>query len=111
MLDCSRPRAPEVVNFFRKLVRIHKLSLDIAGGVPVGEGDFDIGAGKQSILFGFTGEETGGTNVKSLLIGFDAVSDAAILSELKLGEVVTALRTSGFGVETVQCKDLGFVEW
>ena len=87
---------------FRKLVRIHELSPDIAGCVHVGEDDLEDGAGEQ---------ETGGTNARSLLIGFDAVSEIAILSELKHREVVTTIRTSGFEVETVQCKDLGFILW
>ena len=45
------------------------------------------------------------------MIGFDAVDETAILFELKLGAVVTALRTSGFGVETVPYEDLGFAVW
>ena len=64
---------------FRKLVRIHKLILGIAGGIHVGKDDLDVGAGDQSILFGYAGEETGGTKVRSLMIGLDAVSQTAIL--------------------------------
>ena len=86
---------------FRKLVRIHKLNPDIAGGVHVGKDDLDNGAADQGILFcnGY---------------GLDAVNETAILfgfSELKPGAVVTAFQTSGFCVETVQCKDLGFTVW
>ena len=36
---------------------------------------------------------------------------SAIIHELTLGEVATPFRTSGFGVETVQCKDLSFTVW
>ena len=70
----------------RKLVRIHKLSPDIAGGVHVGQDDdLDIGAGDQGILLGYAGEETGDTDVRSLMIALDAVCGTAIFFELKLG--------------------------
>ena len=92
-------------------MRVHKLSPDIAGGVHVGEDDPDIGAGDQGIFVGCAVEETGDAGVRSWVIGFDAVDETAILFELKLGAVVTALRTSGFGVETVPCEDLGFAVW
>ena len=69
-----------------------------------------MGAGDQVILFGYAGGETGKTKVRSLMIGLDAGSETATLYELKLGEVVPALRTS-VGVETVQCEDLGFTVW
>ena len=42
------------------------------------------------------------------MIGIDAVNETAFLHELKLGAVVTTFQTSGFEVETVQCKDLSF---
>ena len=45
------------------------------------------------------------------MIGLDAVDETAILQDLKLGAVVTAFRSSAFGVETVQCKDFGFTVW
>ena len=45
------------------------------------------------------------------MIRLDAVSETATLYELKLGAVFTAFRTSSFGVETVQCKDLCFTVW
>ena len=81
------------------MVRIHKQSPDIAGGVHVGKDGLDVGASDQGILFGYAGDETGQTKVRSLTIGFDAGGEPAILYELKLGEVVTTFRTSGFGVE------------
>ena len=96
---------------FGKLVNIHELSPDIAGGVHVGKDDLDIGAGDQGTLFGYAGEETGDTDVSSLMTGLDVVNETAILHELKLGAVVTAFRTSGSRVETVQCKDFGFTVW
>ena len=34
--------------------------------------DLDVGAGDHGILFGYAGDETGNTKVRSLLIGFDA---------------------------------------
>ena len=82
---------------FRKLVRIHKQSPDIAGGVHVGKVDLDVGIGDQGILFRYAGDETGKTKVSSLMIG--------------LGEVVTTIRTSGFGMDTVECKTLSFTVW
>ena len=42
------------------------------------------------------------------MIGLDAVGETAILYELKLGEVVTTFRTSDFGMETVESKNLSF---
>ena len=56
-------------------------------------------------------QETGDTDVRSLMVGLDTVDETAILYELQPGAVVTAFRASGFGVETVQCKDLGFTVW
>ena len=51
-------------------------------------------------FFGYAGKETGGTNVRSSLIVFDAV--------VKLENVVTTSRASGFGMVTVEYKYLGF---
>ena len=95
----------------RQLERVHKLSPDIAGGVHVGKDDPDIGAGDQGIFVGCAVEETGDAGVWSWVIEFDAIDETVILFELKLGAVVTALRTSGFGVEIVPCEDVGFAVW
>ena len=92
-------------------MRIQKLSRDIAGGVHVGKDDIDIGAGDQGILLMYAGEDTGDTDVRSLMIGLDAVNEATIMYAPKLAAVCTALSTSGFGVETVQCEDLSFTVW
>merc|ERR1711935_468666 len=40
------------------IVRINKQSPDIAGGVHVGKGEMDVGAGDQGIMFGYAGDET-----------------------------------------------------
>merc|ERR1712023_589712 len=40
------------------IVRINKQSPDIAGGVHVGKGDMDVGAGDQGIMFGYASDET-----------------------------------------------------
>ena len=45
------------------------------------------------------------------MVGLHAGSETSILYELKLGEVVTTFRTSGFGVETVEFKNLSFTVW
>ena len=66
------------------------------------------GDGDQVILFGYAGDETGKTKVRSLMVGPDAGGETAILSELKLGEVVTTFQTSGFGVETIEYIELEF---
>ena len=74
-----------------------------------GKGKFDVGDGDQVILLGYAGDETGKTKVRSLFVGLDAGGETAILYELKFGEVVTTFRrsrTSGFGVETVEYKNL-----
>ena len=92
-------------------MRILKLSPDIAGGVHVGKDDLGVGAGGQGILLGYVSEETGNTDVRSLMIGLDAVNEAAIMRGLKLAAVGTAFRTNGFGVETVHCEDLSFTVW
>ena len=42
------------------------------------------------------------------MIGREAGSKTAIFHGLKLGEVVTTTRPGGFGVETVECKNLSF---
>ena len=110
MLDCSRP-CSSAGHRFRKLVRINPQTPDTAGGVHVGKDDLDVGAGDQIILFGYAGDETGETKMKSLMIGLGASSEPAILYELKLGEVVTTIRASGFGVETVEYKNMSFTVW
>ena len=92
---------------FRKLVRIHKLSPDIAGGVHVDKDDLDVGAGDQGImLFGYAGDGTGETEMRILMVGLDAGGKTTILCELKLGEVVATIPTSGFNAETVEYKNL-----
>ena len=93
---------------FRQLVRITVQSPDIAGGVHVGKDDLDVGDGEQGIMFGYAGDETGKTEMRFLMVGQDAGGKTTVLFKLKLGEVVTTIPTSGFGLETVQCKDLGF---
>ena len=45
------------------------------------------------------------------MIGLATGGETAIIYELKLGEVVTTFRTSGFGVETVEYKNLSFTVW
>ena len=42
------------------------------------------------------------------MIGREAGSRTAIFHGLKLGEVVTTIRPGGFGVETVECKNMSF---
>ena len=74
----------------------------------VGKDDLDVGLGGQGIFFGCAGDETGDTTVSSLMIGLDAVSETAIHYELTLSDVVTTFRTTGFGLEIVECKDLSF---
>ena len=83
-------------------MRIHKLRSDIACGVRVRKDDLDIGAGDQGVFFGYAVGETGDTDVRSWMNRLDAVTETAILYELKLGAMVTALRTRGFGVETLR---------
>ena len=83
---------------FRQLMRFDKQSPDTTSGVHAGKGDFDLGV--KSSCSGTRERETGQTRVGCLMIGLDAGGETAILHELKLGEVVTTFRTSGFGVET-----------
>ena len=41
---------------------------DFAVGVHVGNDDLDVGAGNQGILFGYAGDQTGKTKVRSSTI-------------------------------------------
>ena len=111
LLDCSRPCAPVPVVVFVNGAQPHKQTPDIAGGVHVGKDELDVDAGDQCIWFGYAGDETGETNVRSLMIGLGAVSEKAILYEPKLGAVVTTFRTSCFEVETVHREHLSFSVW
>ena len=74
----------------------------------VGQDDLDVGIRDYGSFLEFAVEENGGTSVRSTLLVFDAVSATAIPSEVKLGEVVTIPRASGFGVVSVAYKYLGF---
>ena len=97
------PLCSSVDRRFRQLVRIHKQSPDIAGGLHVGKDDLNVVAGDQGTLFGYAGDETDETKVRSLMIGLDAVSVTSILYELKIGEVDERLRGGDRGVH-----ELGF---
>ena len=68
--------------------------------------DLHDGVGDYGILLGYAGDESGKTKVRSLMLWVDVGGETAILHEMKLGPVVTTLRTSGFGVESVECKNL-----
>ena len=105
------PLCSSVGRRFRKLVHIDKQSPDITGGPHVGKDDLDVGAGDEGMSFGFAGDETGKTKVRSLMIALDAGRKTAVHYELKLDTVVTTIRTSGFGVETVEYKNLSFTMW
>ena len=76
---------------FRELVRIHMRIRDVADGVHVDKNHIDV-------LFWWVGEEIGGTNVRRLLIGFDAVSGTAFPDGMEFGDVV---------VVTIEYKYLG----
>ena len=73
--------------------------------------DLDVGAGDYDILFGYASDDTGKTKVRSLMIGLDVCSETVLLHEMKLDGVVTTVRTSGFGAETVEYKKLSFIVW
>ena len=85
------PLCSSAVRRFRKLAHI-------AGGVHVGKDDLDVGAGDQGIMFGYAGDGTCKTKIRSLMIGLDAGSETTIFNELKLGDVVTTIPTIGSGV-------------
>ena len=65
------------------LVRINKQSPDIAGGVHVGKGDLDIGAGDQGIMFGYASDET------------ESCMPLTHLMATKLGKQLTDVRKDG----------------
>ena len=46
-----------------------------------------------------------------LILGLDNAGKTTILSQLKLGEVVTTIPTIGFNVETVEYKNISFTVW
>ena len=84
---------------FPKLVRIKKQSPGIAGNMHVGKDDLDVGAGDKGIMFGYVGDETCETEIRILVVGFDAGGKTTILQKLKLGEVVATT------VWAVGCED------
>jgi len=53
----------------------------------------------------------GKAEMRILMVGLDAAGKTTILSELKLGEVVTTIPTIGFNVETVEYKNISFTVW
>lgn len=46
-----------------------------------------------------------------LMVGLDAAGKTTILYKLKLGEIVTAIPTIGFNVETIKYKNVLFTVW
>ena len=44
-------------------------------------------------------------------VGLDAAGKTTILYKLKLGEIVTTIRTIGFNAETVEYKNISFTVW
>ena len=46
-----------------------------------------------------------------LMLGLDAAGKTTITYKLKIGETVTTLPTIGFGVETIQFKNVKFNVW
>ena len=53
----------------------------------------------------------GKKEVRILMVGLDAAGKTTILYKLMLGEVVTAIPTIGFNVETVEYKNIKFTVW
>lgn len=53
----------------------------------------------------------GKRSVRILMVGLDAAGKTTILYKLKLGEIVTAIPTIGFNVETVEYKNISFTVW
>lgn len=53
----------------------------------------------------------GKKQVRILMVGLDAAGKTTILYKLMLGEVVTAIPTIGFNVETVEYKNIKFEVW
>ena len=45
------------------------------------------------------------------MVGLDSACKTTILYKLMLGEVVTAIPTIGFNVETVEYKNINFTVW
>ena len=53
----------------------------------------------------------GKKEVRILMVGLDAAGKTTILYKLMLGEVITAIPTIGFNVETVEYKNIKFTVW
>jgi small GTP-binding protein len=53
----------------------------------------------------------GKKEVRILMVGLEAAGKTTILYKLMLGEVVTAIPTIGFNVETVEYKNIKFTVW
>ncbi|KAF3818696.1 hypothetical protein GH733_012113 [Mirounga leonina] len=49
--------------------------------------------------------------MRLLMVGLDAAGKTTILYKLKLGEIVTAIPTIGFTMETVEDKNISFTVW
>ena len=76
--------------------------------MSVGQDDLDVGIRDHGSFFGCAGILTGGASVRISLAVFDAVCVTATHHGMKLGDVVSTLRASGFGVVTVVYKNLSF---
>ena len=53
----------------------------------------------------------GQKGVNLVMVGLDAAGKTTILYKLMLGELVTAIPTVGFNVETVEYKNIKFTMW
>jgi ADP-ribosylation factor protein 1 len=65
----------------------------------------------DSCLERFTEAASKVEEVEALMLGLDNAGKSSILYKLKLGEIVTAIPTIGFNVETIIYKDTSFKVW
>jgi len=53
----------------------------------------------------------GKKEMRILMVGLDAAGKTTVLYKLKLGEIVTTIPTIGFNVETVEYKNISFIQF
>merc|ERR1712010_271091 len=81
------------------------------GTHPIFESDFDCLTEVWLTVSNLLNRLFAKKQMRILMVGLDAAGKTTILYKLKLGEIVTAIPTIGFNVETVEYKNISFTVW